>query len=221
MQAFSGYDEAQTQEYGERREKLKLGGHICKILEVRTEAYTSKDGKPFEMLVMKIDIEEPDEQAGFYTRRFKEEAEKDAMNAKWKGYYRLTVPTDSSEDYVKSKFKTFTTSIEKSNPGYKWNWQEATLVGKVFGGIFALKQIELTQGMNAGKIVDYTELRFARSTEKVAEVEIPNVRLLDGTYMSYDDYLEMKEEKGDIISDLASKGQPVDIIENDNDDLPF
>ena len=55
--------------------------------------------------------------------------------------------------------------------------------------------------------------------EKVAEVEIPNVRLLDGTYMPYKDYLEMKEEKGDIISDLASKGQAVDVIESD--DLPF
>ena len=78
MEKFDGYDEAQA--YGSY-ERLKLGGHICKIIDVAIEKYTTKEQKVFEQLILKIDIAEPDEQAGFYNRRFASDAEKDAMKA--------------------------------------------------------------------------------------------------------------------------------------------
>ena len=220
MKAFSGYDEVRTQEYGEKRERLNLGGHICKILDVKIEQYNTKEGKTFEVLIMRIDIEAPDEQAGFYQRRFESDAKADALNAKWKGNYRLTIPEDNSEDFVKTRFKTFITSIEKSNPGYKWNWEENTLVGKVFGGVYGLKQIELTQGANVGMVVDFPELRFVRSTENVMNIEIPNVKLLNGEYISYDEYMEQKETDNAKIEN-EGKEQELNVVEDNNDDLPF
>ena len=59
MKKFNDYDTTKVNDFGER---LKLGGHICKVLEAKVESGTSKkDGKPYEMLVIKFDIEEPDE----------------------------------------------------------------------------------------------------------------------------------------------------------------
>ena len=162
MQKFSDYDSTKVNNF-EKREKLELGGHICKIFEAKVEKFTTKDNQEFEQLVLKIDIEEPDEQAGFYQRRFAEDAKADALNAKWKGYFRVSVPKDDSLDTIKSAFKTFTTSVEESNPGYKWDWEENTLVGKIFGGVFGLEEFMTPDG----RTITFSRCRFARSVEKV------------------------------------------------------
>ena len=156
MKAFAGYEEVKVNNgFGER---LKLGGHICKILEVKTEQFTSKkDGKTYETLVVKFDIESPDEQAGFYANKFTEDAAKDALNAKWRGYHRISIPTDDSEDFIKSNFKAFTTSVEESNPGYEWHWEENTLVGKKFGGVFAFEEFVTEDG----KTITMTKIFFS------------------------------------------------------------
>lgn len=195
IQGFSDYETTETNGF-EQKERLKLGGHICKILETGIEAVTSKkDGKVYNILKMKFDIEAPDEQAGFYQRKFVEDAKTDALNAKWKGYYRLTIPENSSEDFVKKNWKTFLTSVEESNPGVKINgtagFDENILVGKVFGGIFGLEEFTLPTD---GRTITFTRIRFSRSTKNIFEAKIPSVKLLDGTYMDYDDYTESKKE---------------------------
>lgn len=187
MKKFSDYDEVKVNNFGER---LKLGGHICKVLEAKVEEVESKnDGKKYEILVIKFDIVDPDEQAGFYQRKFAEEAQKDALNTKWRGYHRITVPTDDSEDYIKSKFKAFTTSVEESNSGYKWNWEENTLIGKVFGGVFAYEEFTIPNG----NTITMTKIRYVKSTDKIFEVEVPKVKLVDGSYLEYQEYVEMKK----------------------------
>ena len=187
MKKFSDYDEVKVNNFGER---LKLGGHICKVLEAKVEEVESKnDGKKYEILVITFDIVEPDEQAGFYQRKFTEEAQKDALNTKWKGCHRITVPTDDSEDYIKSKFKAFTTSVEESNPGYKWNWEENTLVGKTFGGVFGLEEFTLDDG----RTLSMAKIRYVKSTDKIFEAEVPKVKLVDGSYLEYQEYVEMKK----------------------------
>ena len=45
-------------------------------------------------------------------------------------YYQLT------EGQQQGRFKGMLENIEKSNPGYVWNWDEQSLVGKLFGGKF-------------------------------------------------------------------------------------
>lgn len=37
-------------------------------------------------------------------------------------------------------FKGVLTSLEESNPGFRWNWDESTLVGKKVGGVFGREQ---------------------------------------------------------------------------------
>ena len=218
IQGFSDYETTETNGF-EQKERLKLGGHICKILETGIEAVTSKkDGKVYNILKMKFDIEAPDEQAGFYQRKFVEDAKTDALNAKWKGYYRLTIPENSSEDFVKKNWKTFLTSIEESNLGVKINgtagFDENILVGKVFGGIFGLEEFTLPTD---GRTITFTRIRFSRSTKNIFEAKIPSVKLLDGTYMDYDDYTESKKENKE-----ESKTQTTEQgVINDNDDLPF
>lgn len=218
INGFSGYEQTETNEFGEV-EKLKLGGHICKIIEVGTEKVTSKkDGKEYNILRLKFDIEEPDEQAGFYQRKFVEAAKKDALNAKWKGYYRLTIPSNDSADFIKTNWKTFLTSVEKSNPGVKIDgtngFDEQILLGKLFGGIFGLEEMTLPTD---GKLIAFTRIRFARSTEKVMEAAIPKVRLLDGTYIDYEEY---KNRKSDNTEAEGKAMEESGTIASD-DELPF
>ena len=218
IQGFSDYETTETNGF-EQKERLKLGGHICKILETGIEAVTSKkDGKVYNILKMKFDIEAPDEQAGFYQRKFVEDAKTDALNAKWKGYYRLTIPENSSEDFVKKNWKTFLTSVEESNPGVNINgtagFDENILVGKVFGGIFGLEEFTLPTD---GRTITFTRIRFSRSTKNIFEAKIPSVKLLDGTYMDYEKYTESKKENKE-----ESKTQTTEQgVINDSDDLPF
>ena len=214
MKAFAGYDEVKVNNFPER---LKLGGHICKVLEAKTEAFTSqKDGKTYEQLIIKFDIESPDEQAGFYANKFSEDASKDALNAKWKGFHRISVPTDSSEEFIKSRFKAFTTSVEESNPGYKWNWEENTLVGKVFGGVFAFEEFTNQEG----KTITMSRIRYVKSTDKIFEVEIPKVKMANGTYMEYDEYVEMKKaERANSENSVANTTSDAGTMSGD--DLPF
>ena len=218
IQGFSDYETTETNGF-EQREKLKLGGHICKILETSIEQITSKkDGKVYNILKMKFDIEAPDEQAGFYQRKFVEEAKTDALNAKWKGYYRLTIPENSSEDFVKKNWKTFLTSVEESNPGVKINgttgFDENILVGKVFGGIFGLEEFTLPTD---GRTITFSRLRFPRSTKNISEAKIPSVRLLDGTYMDYEDYKNSKKSNNNETNNTATEQGVI----NTTDDLPF
>ena len=212
MKKFDGYEDVKVNNFPER---LKLGGHICKILEAGIETKTSqKDGKSFEMLVIKFDIEAPDEQAGFYNNKFNEDAKADALNAKWRGFHRITVPTNDSEDFVKSRFKAFTTSVEESNPGYKWNWEENTLVGKVFGGVFGYEEFTALDG----NVITSTKIRYVKSTEKINEVEIPKVKLVDNTLISYEDYIAKKKAEREANNNSNNTDTSGGTL---GDDLPF
>lgn len=213
MKAFSGYEETKVNNF-EEREKIELGGHICRILEVKIESYKTKDGQEFEQLILKIDLDESDRQGGFYQRRFTEDAKEDALKAKWKGYFRVSIPKDDSPDTIKSAFKTFTTAVEHSNPGYKWQWEENTLTGKIFGGVFGLEEFTLLDG----KTIAFARCRFARGTEKILDAKIPKVRLADGkTYIDYEEYKERKE----LQTEQEGKAMEENSDDTFNDDLPF
>lgn len=214
MEKLKDWNEIQTKN---NYEKLELGGHICKILEVSTQKYTTKStGEEFEQLILKIDIVEPDKQAGYYKRRLDQDRQgENGEKAKWKGYYKLTIPKDSSPEYIKSAFKTLVTSIEQSNSGYQWNWEENTFVGKVFVGVFGLEEFELPTD---GKIITFARCRFVRSTKNNIElIPIPKVKLLNGEYVSYDDYMENKQNE--LQNKLPDNNN--NVTSTLDDDLPF
>lgn len=185
-----GYDEAQ--EYGDF-EKLELGGHICKILQAKVESYDWGS-----VLILLFDIHEGSKSDGFYKRNFDAQGE----NKKWKGTFRQNIPVENPTDDKELKtlrgFKTLISCIEHSNSGYKWNWDEATLKGKLFGGVFGRKEYEFD-----GKQGFYTTCRFVKSVEAIkAGVEVP------------DDFLLKKKSNGLDDPDFS-------LMDDSLDDLPF
>lgn len=217
MKRFEGYEEAKTNEF-ENKERLKLGPHRCKILEAKVVQLKTNDGRPFEQLQLRIDITEPDEQAGFFNRKFQEDANENALKAKWKGTYTLTVPEDNSEQFIKDNFKTLTTSVEKSNPGYKWNWEENTLVGKEFCGVFGLEEFINSEG----NTITFTRCKYIRSTENMDKIPIPKVKLADKTTMNYEDYIEKRKAEKELNNSVNFSDTSISNLSKiKDDDLPF
>lgn len=180
MRKLNGYDEVQvfTGDY----ETIRLGGHVCKVINVKIEE--TRTGK--EMLVVAFDIEEG-ENKGFYQRRF-EQNKKNNTNAKYPGVYRLVLD-DSNEINVKS-FKQFITSVENSNEGFKWTWEESHLVGKLFGGVFGREEFQA----NDGSYKFVTKLRWTRSIKNIEDVEAPNDKLINkNTSGSWDDMVPVSD----------------------------
>ena len=130
MKKWNGYEA--TQVIGEKR-KLPAGAYVCKIIDANEEVYGWGN-----VVVIHFDIAE-----GPYKNFYLEQYEKQKGDKKWKGTYRLTCPKeDGSEkdERTKKNFKTFMHHIEKSNTGYKWDWNEHNLRAKRFGGIFGEKE---------------------------------------------------------------------------------
>ena len=164
MKKIEGYDEAQvlTGEY----ENLEAGGYICKILDAKEEKSTT--GK--SMLVITFDILEG-EHKDFYKRKYDSDTRTDK---KWptNGIYRQMLEGEKSAGYLKGVI----TSLEASNPKFKWDWDETKLKDLVFGGIFRREQYEA----NDGSLKFSTKLQFIRSVEKIKnnDFEVPTDKLL-------------------------------------------
>lgn len=132
----SNWDSVQA--FTERR-KLPLGAYVCCIKQANVQQNTWGD-----QLCILFDIEDG-EYAGFYDADFKGNTREDK---KWKGVLRYFLPLDNGDEkdeYTKSSFKGLVTSIEESNPGYTWNWDERTLKGKLLGIIFRNEEWEYNE----------------------------------------------------------------------------
>ena len=167
MNKPQGYDEAQA--YTGDFEQLELGGHICKIVGVKLE-YTQNTNA--EVLVILFDIIEG-KQAGYYQKRY-DEARKNNTQAKWQGIYRQFTQGNSTP-----YFKGLIENIEKSNPGYNFmntGFNEQTLTGKFFGGVFGREQYKAQDG----KLKFATKCRSIRTVEAIKNgVDIPEDKLLE------------------------------------------
>ena len=126
MKAFNGLEIKKSMS---ANEPLPAGGYVAKILNAKVEEYSWG-----EVLVISFDIAEG-EYKDFFSKQYKENTREDK---KWKGNFRLTVPQESNQ-YFDSQKRTFGNAIwaiEESNPGYHWDWNEATLKGKMVGVLF-------------------------------------------------------------------------------------
>lgn len=195
MEKLNGYDEAQalTGEY----ERLEAGGYICKIINAKEEK--SSTGK--NMLVLAIDIAEG-EHKDFYKKRYDEDVKNaDATKpAKWKGVYYQMLEGEKAAGYLKG----IMTSLENSNPNFKWDWNEKKLIGLKFGGVFGEEEYEKLDG----SIGTNTKIKFIRTVKAIQEgnFKIPDIKKLP--------------TKGDSFEDFA-KANNLDYTKSDNDDLPF
>lgn len=131
------------------RAKLPADAYICRIKAAVVEKYTA-NGNTFEKLALSFDIEEG-EWAGYYADLWRSNT---AQDKKWKGVFRQTIPADDGsqqDEKTKSYFKGAIKAIEDSNPGYTFNFDEKTLVGKLVGILYRDEEYDFNgyHGMSA------------------------------------------------------------------------
>lgn len=188
------YDDVQVYEAAER---LPIGGYVLKILGAKVEKYSWGD-----VLVLRIDVVEGDH-AGFYQKNYNAQTE----NKKWKGTYRINLPkndgTEQDEWSIK-KLKSAMTAIENSNEGYKWDWNEKSLAGRIVGGLFGNKEWEMN-----GNRGFYTDCRALCSAERIrsGNFQIPADKLLNNNSSN--------------TSSFDSFGDMPDAFAAAEDDIPF
>lgn len=195
------WDETEAKEFGEF-ENLELGGHEIVILDARE--YTSEISGNTSLKVS-VDIAGKDKQAGFFKKQYEENTNADK---KWPaGAVRYLSLKDEQLAYLKG----FITSLEKSNSNFKFNlkgnWEQ--LKGLKLAGQFGLEEYE----DNEGKTKTATKLVQFRSLDKLNEIQIPRVKLLDGSFMEYEDY------KNRSVNNTNDKYN--DVVEIGPDSLPF
>lgn len=158
MKKFGGYAEATT---FTERPRLPIGGYVLRIENAEEVTY-SWGG------VLKIDFDIAEgEQKGFYQKDFDAQTQEDK---KWKGSFRLNLPKDDgseSDSWTKNKFKTIIEqAIEPSNGGYRWDWDETKLKGKLVGGVFNNKEWEM-DGNSGYKTGFFTNCKSLVSVESI------------------------------------------------------
>ena len=111
-------------------QRLTTGGKICTIVNAY-ETTAKKTNQP--MLAIEFDIAEGEEQ-GFY------EAAQQQYGGDWRGVYRQgTLDKDGN---CSPFFKGMISAIEESNDRYKFDFNEKTLIGKKFGGVFGEEEYQ-------------------------------------------------------------------------------
>lgn len=176
---------------------LPIGAYECIIINA-VENYNQETGKT--TLKVMVDISEG-EFKDYFQKRFDENNNADK---KWDN--NATRYLAFQGDNV-SYFKGFITCVENSNVGYKWDWDETKLRGKKICGVFQYEEYEKQDGTKAVKV----RLNKFRSLDKIKDVEVSDsVKLLNGSYISIDDYNERKEESNDSVVTVVT-----------DDELPF
>ena len=105
--------------------------------------------------------------------------------------------------------KSFITAYENSNNcQFDWNKDWEQLKGKKIGIVFGQEEFISQDGTT--KLA--TKLREFRSIGKIDNIKIPKVKLLDGTYVDYEEYIERQDNP---LSDFKSE------MEINPDSLPF
>lgn len=174
MEKLTGYEEAQalTGEF----ERLEAGGYICRIVNAKEE--TSKSGK--RMLVIAIDIAEGDKK-DFFRNRFTKNANSDK---KWPagGVYRQMLEGDKAVGYLKGLM----TSLEASNTGFKWDWDEKKLKDLKCGAIFGEEEYEKLDG----SVGTTTKVKFIRTAKAIQDgnFKVPELKKLPQKGEAFDSF---------------------------------
>lgn len=165
MEKLSGYEEAQaiTGEY----ERLEAGGYICKIVSAKEEI-SKKSGK--RMLVLALDILEGDKK-DFFKKRFDENTSTDK---KWSAgaIYRQMLEGEKAVGFLKGLM----TSLEASNDGFTWDWDEKKLINLKCGAIFGEEEYEKIDGSIGTTI----KVKYIKTVKAIQEgnFKVPELKKL-------------------------------------------
>lgn len=165
-------------------ETLELGGHEVVIMDARL--YTSEQSGNTSLKVC-VDIAGKDKQKGFFKKQYDNN---NLSERKWpSGATRYLSLKKESLQFTKG----FVSALEKSNTGFKFDikkgWDQIN--GLKCAGQFGLEEYVDSEG----KTKTATKLIQFRSLEKLKDIKIPKVKLLDGTMVDYDDYNEFYRNK--------------------------
>ena len=197
------YDEINI---NEEFEKLELGGH--KGIIIKAEEYTS-DFSGKKSLKVYVDTASDDKQPEYFKKQYENDTR---IDRKYPNGAIKYVPLGEEENQIKM-LKSFITAYENSNNcQFDWNKDWEQLKGKKIGIVFG--QEEYTSQDGTTKLA--TKLNQFRSIDKVDNVKIPKVKLLDGSYVDYDEYMESKENLSSKVNDLFGE-----VSEVSSDQLPF
>ena len=194
------WEETEVVEYGEFA-PLELGGHACIIRNA--DIYKGQTGN--QSLRVQVDIDTTDKQAGFFQKQFDNDTrtEKKWSNGATK-YYSL------KEENL-GMLKAFTTAVENSNAGFKFDMDESKLKGKKIAGVFGWEEYEKQDGT----IGIATKLVQIRSLDKLNEIKIPRVKKIDGSFVDYEEY------KNHRVTASAEEIFGSSIVETYNENISF
>lgn len=196
----SNYDNVEVTEFDFT--PIELGGH--KGIIMKAEEYTSpQSGKT--SLRVSVDTAKDDKQPEYFAEQYKNDTR---IDRKWSNSAIKYIPLGEEENQVKM-LKAFITAYENSNNcKFDWNKNWDQLTSKKIGLVFGADEYK----NQAGELKTVNKLREFRSIDKVDNIKFPKVKMLDGSYVSYDDYMERKEDK---FADFK------DSVEINEGDLPF
>ena len=197
----SNYDNVEVMEFDFT--PIELGAH--KGIIMKAEEYTSpQSGKT--SLKVSVDTAKDDKQPEYFAEQYKND---NRIDKKWSHSAIKYVPLGEEENQVKM-LKAFITAYENSNNcQFDWNKDWEQLTGKKIGIVFGMEEYE----NQSGELKTVNKLREFRSIDKIDNIKIPKVKLLDNTYVDYEEYTKSSADKA---KDLFGSS-----VEISSEDLPF
>lgn len=157
MREIEGFDQLAENQGGEF-EQLPADGYICVISSV-------EDVADKEYLKIEFDIAEG-KYKGWFANMY-------SRAGFWGGRF-----IRSYKEKAASFFKGFTTAVESSNAGYKWAWNEQSLVGKKIGLVLAHEEYHGNDGRI--KIRPYVVQNRSVDAITKGDFRIPSLKPLEG-----------------------------------------
>ena len=198
------FEKTEAKEFGEI-ERLELGGHELVILDAREYKSTISGNVS---LKVSVDIGGKDKQKGFFQKQYDNNK---LSERKWPAG---GVKYMSLKDEQLGFLKGFITALEKSNSNFKFNtkgtWEQ--LKGLKIAGQFGLEEYKKQDG----DIGTATKLVQFRSLDKLNEIKVPKVKLLNGELMEYEEYKNRNDEVQQL-NDLFGDA----VVEIGTNELPF
>ena len=178
---------------------LPIGAYECVIMDARVN-HNEQSGK--DTFKVSVDIA-----SGEFKDYFRKMYENDTrIDRKWNN--NAVKYLSYTGDNV-AFFKGFIKTIENSNIGYTWDWDETKLKGKKVCGVFQYEEYEKQDGTKGIKV----RLTKFRSLDKLKDIEVNDtIKTIDNRYVSYDDYMEQHQDPFE---------QFENVVEIKDSDLPF
>lgn len=172
MNKPNGYDETQV---NNSWEPAKIGGHYMTVRKVtEMKASTGKD-----MIVVEFDFAKNDVQPGYFLKLFQDDT-RDPKKWPYAGTSYIMVNDYLDSSKTSKNFKTFITSVEKSNKGFQTSWGGDNwgkqFEGKRIGGVFGNVESEWN-GITSMR----SQLRWFCSVDNVPTAKIPADKCLKVT----------------------------------------